>query len=117
MIVIRSKLANNLFARELARRLGASSGVAVHCLRPGTVRSDLWRHLPTGLLRAVQPLVGRALKSPEEGCRTILHCAVGEGLESGGFYDECRRVGWSRVSEDDEGARRLWAESERLVKL
>jgi len=43
-----SKLANNLFARELARRC-RSTGVHVHCLRPGMVRSDLGRHVQVSL--------------------------------------------------------------------
>uniref|UniRef100_A0A8C0UQT1 Retinol dehydrogenase 14 n=1 Tax=Cyanistes caeruleus TaxID=156563 RepID=A0A8C0UQT1_CYACU len=40
----RSKLANILFARELARRL-EGTGVTVNSLHPGIVRTNLGRHL------------------------------------------------------------------------
>jgi NAD(P)-dependent dehydrogenase (short-subunit alcohol dehydrogenase family) len=37
----RSKLANVLFTRELARRL-AGTGITANCLHPGQVATDLW---------------------------------------------------------------------------
>lgn len=44
----RSKLANVMFARELARRL-EGTGVTVYSLHPGSIRTELQRHLYTGL--------------------------------------------------------------------
>lgn len=43
----RSKLANVMFANELARRL-ESTGVSVYSLHPGSIQTDLVRHLLQG---------------------------------------------------------------------
>ena len=39
-----SKLANNLFTRELARRL-EGTGVTTYALHPGVVFTDIWRNI------------------------------------------------------------------------
>lgn len=113
-----SKLANNLFARELARRLEGTE-VGVYCLRPGMVRTNLGRHVPMPfLLRILGKLFGWLLvKSPYEGCQTVLYCAIAKELDgvSGKFYGNCKEENWSDVSLDDEKARKLWAISEKLT--
>lgn len=48
----RSKLANILFTRALAKRLAGTS-VTTNSLHPGSVRTELYRHLTTGLLGLV----------------------------------------------------------------
>ena len=115
-----SKLANNLFARELARRTQGSA-VCVHCLRPGWVRTDLGRHIPFfAFLRFVlSPLVWLLLRSPYEGCQTIVYCSVAEELRdvSGCFYDNCAEAPWSQVSLDDAVALKLWTVSELLTGI
>lgn len=115
-----SKLANNLFARELTRRL-EGTGVSVYCLRPGMVRSNLGRHVQMPLVvRVLGYFLGWLLvKSPYEGCQTVLHCAIAEELEgvSGNFYGDCKEEQWSSVSLDDDKAKKLWEVSERLTKL
>ena len=113
-----SKLANNLFARELSRRT-AGSGVDVHCLRPGMVRTDLGRHKNFNpvLKFLAMPLAWLLIKSPYEGCQTVLHCILAEELigKSGLFFAECAVEEWSEVSRDDEAAAKLWKISEELT--
>src|SRR5216110_311800 len=71
----RSKLANLLFARALARRL-AGSGVTVNALHPGLVRSHLFRNSPT-LLRVLLSSVGRVfMLSPQQGARGSVYLAA-----------------------------------------
>lgn len=115
-----SKLANNLFARELTRRL-EGTGVSIYCLRPGMVRSNLGRHVQMPLVvRVLGYFLGWLLvKSPYEGCQTVLHCAIAEEVEgvSGNFYGNCKQEEWTSVSLDDEKAKNLWEVSERLTKL
>lgn len=41
-----SKLANILFTRHLAKKLNGT-GVTVYCLHPGSVNTDLMRHVPS----------------------------------------------------------------------
>lgn len=113
-----SKLANNLFARELARRT-EGSGISVYCLRPGIVRTDLGRHVAffSFLRYVLWPVLWLLMKSPYEGCQTVMYCAVAEELQnvSGQFYANCSEEPWSRQSLDDFVATKLWNASEVLT--
>jgi len=114
----RSKLANLLFARALARRL-AGSGVTVNALHPGLVRSHLFRNSPT-LLRVLLSSVGRVfMLSPQQGARGSVYLAAAPELDgqSGGYYHGCRRVAPSAAAQSDASAERLWVESARLTGL
>jgi len=115
-----SKLANNLFARELARRTQGSD-VSVHCVSPGLVRTDLGRHVPFfSLLRFVfWPLMWMLLRSPYEGCQTVVYCTIAEELQdvSGRFYYNCAEAPWSAVSLDDSVALKLWNVSKVLTGI
>ena len=63
-----SKLANILFTRELARRLNGT-GVTANSLHPGTVTTEIGRHL--GYSKVVQNVLLRVislvLKTSKEG--------------------------------------------------
>jgi NAD(P)-dependent dehydrogenase (short-subunit alcohol dehydrogenase family) len=114
----RSKLANVLFARELARRL-AGTGVTVNALHPGVVRSQLFRSSPA-LLRVLLWSVGRLfMLSPQQGARGSVYLASASELdgESGGYYRGCRRVAPSAAAQSEACAARLWQESARLTGL
>lgn len=80
-----SKLANMLFAFELARRW-QGRGVNVYALHPGVIASDIWRAAPTPL----RQLGMLFMRTPEEGARASVHCATSEaaGNETGRYYDE-----------------------------
>jgi len=114
----RSKLANLLFMRALARRL-AGSGVTVNALHPGVVRSQLFRSAPAPL-RLLLSVFGRwLLRSPEAGARTSVYLALAPELAgaSGGYYSDCRRVTPSAAAQHDVDAERLWQASARLTQL
>jgi len=109
-----AKLANILFAAELARRM-AGTGVSTYALHPGVVASDVWRALPWPLA----PVIKRFMLTPEQGAATSLYCATSPDCaqESGLYYDESRSVSPSSVAQDGALAERLWVESERWVAL
>lgn len=114
----RSKLANILFTRELARRL-AGSGITANCLHPGFVASRFGDN-NGGLFRLGLGLAKRLVAlSPEQGAETIVYLAASPEVEgiSGGYFDKCRPKQPSRAARDDEAARRLWEESARLAGL
>lgn len=109
----RSKLANILFVKELGRHL-EGSGVTTYALHPGIVASDIWRSLPAPLAR----LAKRWMLSVEEGAATSLFCASAPELaqQSGLYYDACKPVASSPLSNDRSLAQSLWAASERWVQ-
>ena len=113
-----TKLANNLFARELSRRT-EGSGISVYCVRPGMVRTEMGRHLPlfTVLRCVLWPLLWLLTKSPHEGCQTVVYCAVSEELQgaSGRYYGNCTQEAWSQLSLDDSTATNLWNVSQSLT--
>lgn len=113
----RSKLANMLFAFELARRL-AGRGVTVNCLHPGVIATRLLDAY-NGRPRALRFLGSRGVPGPEEGARTSLYLAASEDVASitGRYFREERMAEPSRQSQDRGLAARLWEESARLVGI
>jgi NAD(P)-dependent dehydrogenase (short-subunit alcohol dehydrogenase family) len=111
----RSKLANILFTRELARRL-AGSGVTANCLHPGFVATGLGQRDNT-LFGALVWLSMRFAGPPERGAETIVHLASSPDVAgiSGAYFYDSHPIELSREAQDDEAARRLWAESVRTA--
>jgi NAD(P)-dependent dehydrogenase (short-subunit alcohol dehydrogenase family) len=103
-----SKLANVLFTKELARRLGAS-GPHTYAVHPGVVASDIWRRIPW----PIRPLVTRRMLTNEEGAATSLYCATSPEVadQTGRYYARCREKAPSPLAEDPELASRLWKKS------
>jgi NAD(P)-dependent dehydrogenase (short-subunit alcohol dehydrogenase family) len=113
----RSKLANILFTRELARRL-AGTGVTANCLHPGFVATGIAQR-DGGLFAIMVRMSMLFARTPEQGAETIIHLAASPEVAgaSGGYYADCRAAVPSRIAREDVAARRLWEESERLARL
>jgi len=111
----RSKLANILFTRELARRLDGA-GVTANCLHPGFVATRFGKGAG-GLVEAVLPLAKLAAISPEEGAKTLVHLASAPEVEgvTGRYFHQCREVIASAEARDADAAHRLWEASEQLA--
>lgn len=104
-----SKLANVLFTRELARRF-EGQGLRTSCLHPGTIASEIWREVPPPF----RQLMLRFMRTPEEGARTVLHCATSPDVledDNGAFYENCGVRRPPRLAEDAELAAELWERS------
>jgi NAD(P)-dependent dehydrogenase (short-subunit alcohol dehydrogenase family) len=113
----KSKLANIYFARELARRLDGS-GVTANSLHPGFVASRFARDGDLGWIAHIgMPLVRPFALSSAAGARTSIHLASSPDVEglTGHYFYKCAPLSRSKVAQDDEAARRLWAVSEELV--
>ncbi|XP_054272940.1 retinol dehydrogenase 11-like [Macrosteles quadrilineatus] len=117
----RSKMANILFTRELARRL-KDTGVTAYSLHPGVVDTELSRHLDKTIFPGARWFFhnfgGMFMKSPLQGAQTTLYCALEESLaqESGLYYDDCQVAKTTSMGRDDELAKKLWDVSLDMVK-
>jgi NAD(P)-dependent dehydrogenase (short-subunit alcohol dehydrogenase family) len=113
----RSKLANVLFTRQLAKRLD-DANVTVNAAHPGPVRSsfgmdgDLHGFMSIGM-RLVRPFE----ISPKRGARTSLHLATSPDVagKTGMYWVRSKPGHMGRHARDDAAALRLWDESERLL--
>lgn len=124
-----AKTANVLLAVELERRLG-SRGVHANAVHPGTIVTDLARHLEPAdfeLIRKRAPGGRMRLKSVEAGAATSVWAATAPELEGrGGLYlEDCHVAEVNDAEGATEGVRsyaldagaaeRLWAVSEKMV--
>lgn len=104
-----AKLANLLFAKELARQLDGT-GVNTYAVHPGIVASDVWRSAPWPL----RNLLKRFMISTQEGAATSLYCATAPEVahHSGLYYEKCRVTEPSPLASDRGLASHLWQASE-----
>mmetsp|Transcript_10291 Transcript_10291/g.21154 ORF Transcript_10291/g.21154 Transcript_10291/m.21154 type:complete len:279 (-) Transcript_10291:241-1077(-) len=81
-----SKLANLLFAQELAKRHPDITAVSLH---PGFVESNLLK-MPAVVLYLMTPFLRYGLKQigPWAGVQTSLHCCLSDDLENGRYYSQ-----------------------------
>jgi NAD(P)-dependent dehydrogenase (short-subunit alcohol dehydrogenase family) len=113
----RAKLANVLFARELARRTWPGE-VTANAVHPGWVRS---RFGMDGDLSGVMGLGIKLMRpfqiTPRRGARTSIYLATSPDVvaETGRYWVRSKPGHMSRRARDDEAAARLWDESERLI--
>jgi WW domain-containing oxidoreductase len=111
-----SKLANLLFAKELARRFAGTRRTA-NAVHPGVIRTNLGRHMP-GVANFVFGLVGPlVLKSVAQGAATEVYVAVHPAVATtSGAYFADSNVAKARPDADDPAlARRLWEVTEKIV--
>jgi NAD(P)-dependent dehydrogenase (short-subunit alcohol dehydrogenase family) len=112
----RSKLANILFTRELARRL-EGTGVTANCLHPGFVASEFGDR--NGLLfRIGLGIAKRATAiTPAQGADTVVFLAASPeaAAANGGYFKKRREIAPSSAARDEAAARRLWEVSERIA--
>jgi NAD(P)-dependent dehydrogenase (short-subunit alcohol dehydrogenase family) len=119
----RSKLANVLFTRALAKRL-AGTGVTANAVHPGTVATGIWHHGAPWWARgifngAVVPILRLGMLSPAAGARTIVYAAVSPDLagKTGLYLDKNGPKQPSPLACDEALADRLWTESAHLTRL
>ncbi|MBZ5609762.1 MAG: SDR family oxidoreductase [Acidobacteriia bacterium] len=112
-----SKLCNILFTRELSRRL-AGSGVTANSLHPGFVATRFGDQSGGAFSTLVRVAKVFAL-SPEQGAETLVYLASSDEAASvsGEYFYKCRKATPTRAAQDDDAARRLWQESERLAGI
>jgi NAD(P)-dependent dehydrogenase (short-subunit alcohol dehydrogenase family) len=117
-VYARSKLANVLFVRALAKRLDGTR-VTVNAAHPGMVRSSFGGDGDLGnpIQRLGWGLLTPFMISPEKGARTSVYLASSPEVEgkTGDYWVRCHVGKPSRAARDDAAAERLWTVSEELI--
>lgn len=106
-----SKLANVLFANELARRFAGTRATA-NSVHPGVIKTGLVRHMPAAVRDGDWDDRGIA-----EGAATSCYVVSAPQLAgvSGYYFADCNVQEPSDHGQDAAMARRLWAASESLL--
>ncbi|AQA17628.1 short-chain dehydrogenase [Halioglobus japonicus] len=123
-----SKLANMLFAQELARKLAAAgSSVMANACHPGYSATNLQSTGPEGFLVGLYGVLNKVwAQSAYKGAIPTVLAVAGEEAENGGYYgpvklmDSIGPVGTARIAgrgRDEQSAAELWQRSEALTDM
>ena len=111
-----SKLANLLFARQLAKRL-AGSGRTANAIHPGVINTGLQRHMSPIARVGMSVVAPIGFKSIPQGAATQCFVAThpkAEGV-TGEYWADCNLKRSSRNGRDLALAEKLWAKTEEIV--
>jgi len=110
----RSKLANILFARSLAKRFAGTERTA-NALHPGVIQTNLSRHIadPEKMFASLRP----SLKTIAQGAATQCYVAVRPELAgvSGRYFSDCAEATTLPAGQDDALAEVLWAKTVEIA--
>jgi len=111
----RSKLANILFTRELARRL-EGTGVTANALHPGVVATRFGAD-NGAIAKALRRVFDWFSISAEEGAKTSIYVASSPEVEgvTGRYFVKSKEALPAAAALDDSAARRLWEVSEAMT--
>ena len=113
-----SKLANILFAKQLAVEMEAEGApVLTYSLHPGSIMTNLQRHLGflDWMTRVLRPVLRLLTKSIEQGAATSVVACTADGLPSGAYLVDCKVAAPRKQGEDMEMAKALWDKTESLL--
>ena len=102
------KLANLLFAKELARRT-AGQGIVSYSVHPGAVKTSFGADTP-GILGKLFSLAGPLMRTPEKGAQTTVFLAsaplktIGERNNGRYFADSAPKSTYNRDINDEKAA-------------
>lgn len=119
----RSKLANILFTRELAKRLpgpgSTGSGLTVNACSPPRLTSTHFAHNVHVLAKLSLLVASPFTMSPKKGARSLVHLCSSPEVEglTGTFWSGLSQPDLTDAATDEEDAGRLWDLSEELTSV
>jgi NAD(P)-dependent dehydrogenase (short-subunit alcohol dehydrogenase family) len=111
-----SKLANVLFALELAEQY-ADTSVTANAIRPGVIATNLGRHMPRWKTLALETIGSLFTKTLGQGAATTVYVATAPALTntSGHFFEHCNPILAGGQTRNAELAKQLWQVSEEIT--
>jgi NAD(P)-dependent dehydrogenase (short-subunit alcohol dehydrogenase family) len=111
-----SKLANLLFAKELARRF-ASTGRVANAVHPGAASTGLDRNMNPIVTRLLRPIASAFVKNVAQGAATPMYVAVhpATATVTGTYFADCNMARHSAIAGDAALSKRLWEVSEKIA--
>jgi len=111
-----SKLANLLFAKELARRFEGTNKVA-SAIHPGAIPTDIARRMDAGAAKMVNTIFKIFCKNVPQGASTQTYASVHPDAanHNGAYFRDCNVAKPSKDAEDIDLGIRLWEETEKIV--
>jgi len=108
----RSKLANIIFTRELARRLNGAGTVAFS-VHPGLVATRIAQDGDSRAGSVIWKTLAPRMKTPEQGATTVVYAATAANIErhSGAYFADGQPADPDRTALDAAVATRLWNSS------
>jgi NAD(P)-dependent dehydrogenase (short-subunit alcohol dehydrogenase family) len=112
----RSKLANILFTKELARRLDGTGTVAFS-VHPGTVATRIAQDGDSRVGSVIWKAAASWMKTPEQGAATVVYAATaaGIGAHTGAYLADGQLSEPDRAALDMTASARLWNWSARAT--
>jgi NAD(P)-dependent dehydrogenase (short-subunit alcohol dehydrogenase family) len=111
-----SKLANLLFAKELARRFAGTKKTA-NAVHPGVIHTNLGRNTNPVFMFLFGLLGPLVLKSVSQGAATEVYVATNPATAtiSGEYFADCNLAKARADADDAVMAQKLWSVSEKIV--
>lgn len=118
LVYANSKLYLNLMTLELSKRLQGTN-VTVNALHPGVAATNNLKIIKTDIIRnVIKFMINFIYLNVWEAAQTSIYLSVSPEIEdvSGRYFSNCREKKPSKISQDPEIAKRLWENTEKIVK-
>lgn len=105
----RSKLANIMFTRELARRL-EGTGTVAFSVHPGLVATRIAQDGDSRVASVIWKAAAPRMKTPKQGAETVVYAATAAGIEqsTGSYLADARIAEPDSAALDISASARLW---------
>ncbi|PVZ96445.1 hypothetical protein BB558_007679 [Smittium angustum] len=112
-----SKLANIMFTNSLVKKL-EGTGVTANSLHPGSVATNLPRHIPGSSTTILKSLISSLFISPTAGSLTTLRLALSDNVEgvTGKYFSRELETATISQATNQEKCDELWKFTEELIK-